>query len=192
MISLLGLVLNTVGAFIILIPDIPKLYRVSHRLPPLKTIESGEKRLYQEGEIQPEDTGFKHISEAFFSGSPPMSDAPRLDEAESTSVMIRLDGKELESESGGFAVKRIMRNEGATISDSTYTIELYSQPALNLNNFLSNRGVAAPNPYISVESSQGAIPEYVEKYKRKVIFRAGAALLLVGFVLQGIDKVGIL
>lgn len=36
MLSLVGLTLNTLGTFHILVPDIPQLYRGAHRFPPLK------------------------------------------------------------------------------------------------------------------------------------------------------------
>lgn len=188
MLSLTGLVLNTLGAFVILVPDIPKLYRASHHLPPLEKIEAGEKQLYQNGELQPEHRGFKHIAEAFLSESPPLSDAPRLDEADTNSAMARIGDTEVASEDGGFKVKRILRNEGDTISDSTYTVELYSQATLALNEQLAEVGIPVPNPYISMESSQGAFPEHIEKYKRRLFFRAGAILLLIGFILQAMDK----
>lgn len=188
MISFLGLVLNTVGAFLILVPDIPRLYRLSHRVPPLKTIEMGEKQLYHDGELAPKHPGFEHIVEAFLSGSPPLSDAPRLDEAETNSVMVRVGDTELEFDDGGFNVKRILRDEGESISDSTYTVEMYSQPALAVKEHFTDFGVPTPNPYISMETAQGAFPEYIEKYKRRLFFRAGAGLLLFGFLLQAADR----
>ena len=189
MLAVLGLILNTLGAFTILVPDIPKLYRVAHRLPPLKTIEEGEKQLYHEGELRPEHTGFGWIEEAFYSQSPPLSDAPRLDKAETTSAMVRIGDLELNPDSTGFQVKRILRNEGATISDSTYTVELYSQPALDIQNHLAQFGIESPNPYLTMDSSQGAFPRYIEQYKRKLIFRFGAFLLLAGFLFQLVDYV---
>ena len=189
MISLLGLILNTLGAFVILIPDIPALYRLSHRFPPFRAIESGEKQLYYNGELRPQHSGFEHISKAFFSGSPPLSDTPRLDEANSNPAMARIGDTELKSDKEGFEVKRILRNEGDTISDSTYTVELYSKAVLDINSQLAEVGVETPNPYISMDSAQGAFPEYIDRYKRRVFFRSGAILLLIGFALQAADEV---
>jgi len=192
MISLLGLILNTLGAFVILVPDFPKLYRSAHRLPPLQTIEAGEKQLYHNGEIEPDDPGFGYISEAFLSESPPLSGTPRLDKSDNNSVIVEVDGEEIKSDSGGFVVKRILHNEAPTVSDSTYTVELYSEPLHSLNDDLAEHGIATPDPYLTMDSAQGAIPEYIENYKRKIIFRAGAVLLLLGFILQAIEKIAIL
>lgn len=190
MLSLIGLILNTLGAFVILVPDIPRLYRAAHRLPPLETIEAGEKQLYHNGELQPDHAGFDRIAEAFLSGSPPLSDADRLDDAGGGSAMIRIGNTELKSEEDGFQVKRILRNEGDTISDSTYTIELYSRASLDLNEQLAEVGVDIPSPpYLTMESSQGAFPEYIEQYKRRLIFRMGALLLFLGFLLQALSKI---
>lgn len=186
--TVLGLVLNTLGALIILIPDIPKLYRFAHRFRPLKTIEKGEKQLYHENELRPEHTGFKRIAEAYFSGSPPLSDAPRLDNVDSNSAMVRIGETELKADDGGFVVKRFLRDEGETIYDCTYTVELYSEPLLEIQNHLAEFGVPTPNPSISMQSSQGASPDYIEKYKRRVLFRIGAILLLIGFILQLIGQ----
>lgn len=188
MISFLGLVLNSLGALLILIPDIPRLYRLSHRIPPLKTVQAAEKQLYHEGELNPDHSGFEHIEEAFFDGSPPLSDAPRLDEAETNSVMVRIDGTELEFDDGGFAVKRVLRNDDDTITDSTYTVELYSQPVLDMKQHFDDAGVPVPIPYLSVETSRGALPEYIQRYKRRLFFRVGAGLLLCGFVFQLIGR----
>lgn len=188
MISFVGLLLNTLGAFLILVPDIPRLYRLSHRIPPLKTVEVAEKQLFHEGELNPDHSGFEHIEEAFFAGSPPLSDAPRLDETETNSVMVRIDGTELEFDDGGFAVKRFLLNKGETITDSTYTVELYSQPVLDVKEHFADSGVPAPSPYLSVETNRGALPEYIQRYKRRLFFRLGAGLLLCGFVLQVIDR----
>jgi len=189
MISLLGLVLNTLGAFVILVPDIPKLYRACHRLPPLETVEAGEKQLYYNGELLPEHTGFDRIAEAFLSESPPLSDAPRLDDAETNSAMIRIGDTEIEPEKGGFEIKRIVRNKGDSISDSTYTVELYSQPGLRVNERLAEVGIPTPNLSMSMESSSGAFPEYISRYKRRLFSRFGALLLLIGFALQALDKI---
>lgn len=189
MISLFGLVLNTLGAFVILVPDIPKLYRACHKLPPLKTIEAGEKQLYHDGELLPEHPGFNHIAEAFLSESPPLSDAPRLDDAETNSAMVRIGDTEIESDRGGYEVKRVVRNDGDTISDSTYTVELYSQPMLRVNERLAEAGIPTPNPYLSMESSHGAFPKYISKYKRRLFFRLGAFLLLIGFAMQVLDRI---
>lgn len=189
MISLFGLVLNTLGAFVILVPDIPKLYRACHKLPPLETIEAGEKQLYQDGELLPEHPGFDHIAEAFFSESPPLSDAPRLDDADTNSAMVRIGDTEIESDRGGYEVKRVFRNDGDTIFDSTYTVELYSQPMLRVNERLAEAGIPTPNPYLSMESSHGAFPEYISRYKRRLFFRLGAFLLLIGFAMQVLDRI---
>jgi hypothetical protein len=189
MLSLTGLALNTLGAFIILIPDIPWMYRRAHSLPPLQTIEAGEKHLYFEGAIRPDHPGFNRITEAFFSGSPPLSDTPRLDELDSMSAYLRVGDKTFEVDGDGYAVRRIVRNEGDTISESTYTVELYSQAAQTIQQRLSEQGFTPSNPYLSIDSAQGALPELIETYKRRLFFRTGAALLLLGFVFQVIDRV---
>lgn len=191
MLTVLGLVLNTLGALIILIPDIPKLYRFAHRFRPLKTIEQGEKQLYHEGELRPDHTGFDRIANAFFSRSPPLSDAPRLDDLDSMSAEARYGDTVFKGEGSGYAVKRIVQNEANTIFDATYTVELYSRAMLNLQNQLAEYGIRSPNPYLTMDSRQGAFPDLIEKYKRKLFFRIGALLLVIGFVLQVIDQVAL-
>lgn len=188
MLSILGLTLNTLGAFLVLIPDIPRLFRFAHNFPPLNTIEEAEKQLYYEEELTPEHPGFERIADAYFSYSPPFSDTTRLDELEGNSVQARLGSAKIEFSGHGYSVRRIVKEDDKSIFESRYTIELSNEANDKLRDHLAQYGIKAPNPYIAAETPKGRVPEIVEKYKRRVIFRMGAALLLAGFCLQTIDR----
>ena len=187
--SLIGLTLNSIGAFLVLIPDIPWLFKQLSRIPPLKTVEEAEKKLYMEGEITPSDSGFDRIEEAILSGSKPFSDVDRLDNLENMDSYLRINDQEVEFEGSGWRLQRIEKEDENVLSNSDFSVEMYSESGLNMGEWLLERGLPPlTGPYLESTIPNGTLPEMIDEYKKRIISRTGAILLLIGFIAQIIGK----
>lgn len=186
MLNQLGLILDATGAFLVLVPDIPRLRQGFENIPPLKSVEKAKRKLYLESEeLLPEDPGFSRLQEAIISGTQPFADVPRWDEIEESEVTIEVAGETLQFDEPGFRAVKITKEDDKPLSQSTFAVEYKPNAVVNMEEYFKERDVPSPrSPKIKAELPPGRLPQLVEEYKRRLVSRTGAGLLVIGFLLQ--------
>lgn len=189
----IGLALNALGAALVLIPDIPAVRNWLVNIPPFSRIEEGKKQLYMEGELEPSDPAFTHISEAVIEGTRVFPTVERMDEIEGPEAAFSVGEESVKFDKPGYEITRIEKIDDAPLAQAVFSVTYTPKAGLAMEEFLSNQGMESPSiTSIVGETPPGRLPQMIENYEMRILSRSGMTLLLTGFIFQATAQMGLL
>jgi hypothetical protein len=164
-----------------------------------RKLETAKAQLYRDGQINRNTPGFNHIAAAVEYGTN-WTNLPgeRLEQGGENEIRVEIDGETYQFEDKGYNLFEIERVED---KDAYPTIdEMTGRPPITQTIFtLKYRPRAADEsgvpllaetaPFFAVQAPPGQLPRQIQEHKERLVFRLGASLLFVGFVLQLIPSI---
>jgi hypothetical protein len=190
----LGLGLDAIGALLVLAPRLQILMRQVDRFWWFQDIETAKAKLYREGHIDRDTPGFKHIAAAIEYGSNwTRLPGERLERGGKNEIHVRVGGESYHLEDEGynlFEVERIESEDAYPMADGFTNRPPISQTIFTLKyrprvtDEAEIPFLRRTSPYLAVQSPPGQLPKQIQDHKERMVFRLGASLLFVGFLLQ--------
>lgn len=193
-ITVLGLAIDAIGATIVLAPGLPVLMGALDHFWRFKQIEAAKIKLYRQGCLDRSDPGFEQVARAIEqAGGWTKLPGEQLEKDAKTELRVELDDEVHHFEGEGYNLFEIERADDSSRYQTLN--ELEGRPPIALAKFdLKYRPSAADesgipfiqenSPYIDAEMPGGELPRHIQDYKEQSVFYLGAALLLLGFIIQ--------
>lgn len=178
-----SIILNLVGTILVVVPNVSFLFQQFHRIPPLSSIHKGEEKLYREGEISREDTGFGHITKALWNSSQPYDRSGGEGVFQQYGAEFEIDEGTVHFDYRDCQIEGISKIDEKVLSNSDFQVVLVPGDEEGLRKLRETHQNHSLNALMTIIPS-GKLPETVRQYKRNLFLKTGAGVLAVGLSIQ--------